>query len=175
MYEEIADSELLLLSREEPDAFGALYERHAEGLLGYFARRTFDAEVAAELTAETWAAARLAGDKKYLASTVELNTVALSHLRYIPSVAGGENAIKLAAPEMKAAKMLSPDTDIAALTKRAFAHLDGVSDEWVKGLQVEKVAGGQVPPNEDIRLYAELIQPDTEDSCCKKAQVAATK
>ena len=44
MYEEIADSDLLLMSREEPDAFGVLYERHAEGLLGYFARRTFDVE-----------------------------------------------------------------------------------------------------------------------------------
>ena len=57
MYEEIADSELLLLSREEPDAFGVLYERHAEGLLGYFARRTFDPEAAAELVAETFAEA----------------------------------------------------------------------------------------------------------------------
>ena len=47
MYEEIADSELLLLSREEPDAFGVLYERHTEGLLGYFARRTFDVEAIA--------------------------------------------------------------------------------------------------------------------------------
>jgi len=57
MYEEIADSDLLLLSREEPDAFGVLYERHAEGLLGYFARRTFDPEAAAELVAETFAEA----------------------------------------------------------------------------------------------------------------------
>jgi RNA polymerase sigma-70 factor (ECF subfamily) len=57
MYEEIADSELLVLSREEPDAFGTLYERHAEGLLGYFARRTFDPEAAAELVAETFAEA----------------------------------------------------------------------------------------------------------------------
>jgi RNA polymerase sigma factor (sigma-70 family) len=57
MYEEIADSDLLLLSREEPDAFGVLYERHAEGLLGYFARRTFDPEAAAELVGETFAEA----------------------------------------------------------------------------------------------------------------------
>jgi RNA polymerase sigma factor (sigma-70 family) len=57
MYEEIADSELVLLSRDEPDAFGVLYERHAEGLLGYFARRTFDPEAAAELVGETFAEA----------------------------------------------------------------------------------------------------------------------
>jgi RNA polymerase sigma-70 factor (ECF subfamily) len=57
MYEDFGDADLLLLSREEPDAFGALYERHAEGLLGYFARRTFDPEAAAELVAETFAEA----------------------------------------------------------------------------------------------------------------------
>ena len=34
-------------------------------------------------------------------------------------------------------------------------------------LQVEKVAGGQVPPDQDIRLFAELILSDTEESCCK--------
>lgn len=120
-------------------------------------------------------AARLSVEKKYLASTPELNTVALSHLRYVPSVSGAEDAVRLAGPEMKLAGMLSPETDLTALTKRAFAHLDGVSDEWLKTVQVEKVAGGQVRPDEDIRLYAELIQSDTEDSCCKKAQVAATK
>jgi len=45
-------------------------------------------------------------------------------------------------------------------------HLPGVTDEWIKTIEVEKVAGGQVSPNEDIRLIAELIQKDREDSCC---------
>jgi len=69
---------------------------------------------------------------------------------------------------MKVAKMLAPETDTEALAKRAFMHLDGVSDEWIKGLQVETVAGGQVSPDEDIRLIAALIQKDTEDSCCRR-------
>jgi len=30
------------------------------------------------------------------------------------------------------------------------------------------VAGGQIDPNDDIRLYAALIQKDTEDSCCRR-------
>ena len=64
--------------------------------------------------------------------------------------------------------MLSPETDTEALAKRAFMHLDGVTDGWVKNLQVEQVAGGQVSPDEDVRLYAELIQKDTEDSCCRR-------
>jgi NitT/TauT family transport system substrate-binding protein len=122
------------------------------------------------------AAARLSVEKKYLASNPELNTVAISHLRYVPSVSGAEAAVSSAAAEMKIAGMLSPTTDVPDLAKRAFAHLDGVSDEWLQNLQVEKVAGGQVPPDQDIRLYAELILSDTEGSCCKaKRPLAAQK
>src|SRR5947209_19874688 len=122
------------------------------------------------------AAARLSVEKKYLASNPELNTVAISHLRYVPSVSGADAAVKSAAAEMKVAGMLSPTTDVAALAEKAFAHLDGVTDEWLQNLQVEKVAGGQVPPNQDIRLYAELILQDKEESCCKaKKAIATTK
>src|SRR5438477_5402284 len=122
------------------------------------------------------AAARLSVEKKYLASNPELNTVAISHLRYVPSISGAEAAVSSAAAEMKIAGMLSPTTDVPDLAKRAFAHLDGVSDEWLQRLEVEKVAGGQVPPDQDIRLYAELILSDTEESCCKaKKPLAAQK
>src|SRR5213075_1820295 len=46
------------------------------------------------------AAAALAVDKKYLASTVELNTVALGRLTYIPSVSIAEKTLYTAAKEM---------------------------------------------------------------------------
>jgi len=115
------------------------------------------------------AAARLSVEKKYLASNPELNTVAISHLRYLPSVSGGENAVKSAAAEMKKAGMLSPTTDVADLARRAFVHLDGVSDQWIESLQVEKVANGQVPPDQDVRLAAELATSGgvyCVSSCC---------
>src|SRR5438067_6430988 len=121
------------------------------------------------------AAARLSVEKKYLASNPELNTVAISHLRYVPSVSGADNAVKSAAAEMKVAGMLNPTTDVAALADKAFVHLDGVSDQWLENLQVEKVAGGQVPPDQDIRLYAEMILSDTEESCCKAKPVLASQ
>jgi RNA polymerase sigma-70 factor (ECF subfamily) len=57
MYEDMTDAEVLRLSRDEPEAFGAFYGRHAEAILRYFARRTLDPEAAAELTAETFAEA----------------------------------------------------------------------------------------------------------------------
>jgi RNA polymerase sigma factor (sigma-70 family) len=58
----VTDEELL--SAADTAAFGAFYRRHFEPLLGFFARRTRDAELAADLTAETFAAA-LAGRSRY--------------------------------------------------------------------------------------------------------------
>jgi RNA polymerase sigma factor (sigma-70 family) len=49
-----------LLRSDDPEAFGLFYDRHVRSLLGYFARRTHDPEVAADLTAETFAAALVA-------------------------------------------------------------------------------------------------------------------
>jgi NitT/TauT family transport system substrate-binding protein len=118
------------------------------------------------------AAARMSVEKRYLASNPELNTVAISHLRYVPSVSGAEAAVKSAAAEMKKAGMLNPSTDVDELARRAFVHLEGVSDEWLKSLEVEKVAGGQVPPDEDIRVRMELAaegDPWCGETCCNLA------
>ncbi len=41
------------------DDFGALYDRHAKSVLGFVARRTGDPDLAADVTAETFAAAYL--------------------------------------------------------------------------------------------------------------------
>jgi RNA polymerase sigma-70 factor (ECF subfamily) len=51
----VTDAELIVASRQDPAAFRALYDRWAERLLAYFYRRVFDAEVAADLLAETFA------------------------------------------------------------------------------------------------------------------------
>ena len=111
------------------------------------------------------AAARLSVEKKYLASNAELNSIAISHLRYVPSVSGAEDAVKSATAEMKRAGMLAPSTDVAGLARRAFVHLDGVSDQWLQSLQVEKVAGGGPPTERDIRRLAKLILNDYCGAC----------
>jgi NitT/TauT family transport system substrate-binding protein len=111
------------------------------------------------------AAARLAVEKKYIASNAELNTIAISHLHYLPSVSGAEAAVKSAAQEMKKAGMLGPATDVQDLAKRAFVYLDGVSDDWLRTLEVEKVAG-DVPTDQDIRRFAKIILAEPTDRCC---------
>ena len=103
------------------------------------------------------AAARLSVEKKYIASNVNLNAHAISNLDYVPSVRGAELAVLQSAKDMKAAGMLMPQTDLAQLAAKAFVHLPGVTDEWLKNLEVEKLADGDVPPGEDIRQYAQLI------------------
>ena len=68
MREPVDTDESLLLSGE-PEDFGRFYDRYVRSLLGYFQRRTRDPEVAADLTAETFAAA-LAARPRFEARTV---------------------------------------------------------------------------------------------------------
>jgi len=58
------DEELLLASATDADAFAAFYRRYVEAVLAYFAVRTRRPDVAADLTAETFAAA-LQGVRRY--------------------------------------------------------------------------------------------------------------
>jgi RNA polymerase sigma-70 factor (ECF subfamily) len=51
------DAELIRSSVGDVDAFAELYDRHAPSVLAYFVRRTGCAQTAADLTAETFAAA----------------------------------------------------------------------------------------------------------------------
>lgn len=44
-------------SKAQPPAFAEFYDRHANGVLAFFARRTFDVEAARDLMAETFAQA----------------------------------------------------------------------------------------------------------------------
>ena len=112
------------------------------------------------------AAAKLSVEKKYIASTPELNGIAISNLDYAPSVSGARDAVTSAAAEMKTAGMLASGTDVDALAKRAFVELEGVTDQWIEGISVEKVAGGQMPADFDILKYAKLLTADGGPSCC---------
>lgn len=51
------DEDLLVAARHDSDAFGAFYERHEHAVAINFMRRARDPEIAADLTAETFATA----------------------------------------------------------------------------------------------------------------------
>jgi RNA polymerase sigma-70 factor (ECF subfamily) len=83
------DETLLAQARSEPSAFGAFYRRHEDRVLSYFLARVGDPEVAADLTAETFAAAlasahRFRPRKEPAAAWlfgIAGNTLAMSRLR----------------------------------------------------------------------------------------------
>ena len=52
-----SDSELLVDSRRDPEAFGEFYSRNFQPMVAYFWSRTWDHDVASDLVAETFAAA----------------------------------------------------------------------------------------------------------------------
>jgi RNA polymerase sigma-70 factor (ECF subfamily) len=56
-YTRADDAELLALTATDPEAFGVFYERFEAQLLGFFWRATHRADIAADLTAEVFAAA----------------------------------------------------------------------------------------------------------------------
>jgi RNA polymerase sigma factor (sigma-70 family) len=51
------DGELLVATASDPEAFGTFFRRHVRGVLAFFRRRGASAELALDLTAETFAAA----------------------------------------------------------------------------------------------------------------------
>ncbi|HEY4329512.1 MAG TPA: ABC transporter substrate-binding protein [Phycisphaerae bacterium] len=94
------------------------------------------------VSANPSAAAKIAVDKKWIASSYELNALALSKLKYEPSVSDAKNSVLLVARALKSEKLLNAGTDPEDLARRAFLPLDGVTDDWVNSLKVETIAGG---------------------------------
>src|SRR3954464_712363 len=58
-----ADAQLLAATAHDPRAFGEFYARHERAVFRFFYRRVQDAEVAADLSAECFAAALLAAGR----------------------------------------------------------------------------------------------------------------
>jgi NitT/TauT family transport system substrate-binding protein len=114
------------------------------------------------------AAAHLAVEKKYVGASAEINSQALSKLRYIPGVARCRQSINDAAKEMQQAGLLKPSTDPVELAKRAWLDLDGVTDEWVEGVKVEKVADGGRARLLDPVAFVALFEANKECTCCCK-------
>jgi RNA polymerase sigma-70 factor (ECF subfamily) len=63
-FSKLSDDALLAATRQQPEAFGVFYERHARVVLAFLTRETGDPEAALDLTAEVFAAA-LASSARY--------------------------------------------------------------------------------------------------------------
>jgi hypothetical protein len=54
--------------------------------------------------------------------------------------------------------MLKATSDLTAVTNSIYVEFDGVTDEWLKTLDVETVAGGQIPADQMNRVRLELAR-----------------
>ena len=113
------------------------------------------------------AAARLSVESKWLAVNVDVDALALSKLSYVASVSRAEKSVTDTAAALKKEGILKATTDTDQLGKLAFARLDGVTDEWVSQLTVEKVAGGGPFVPVDGKL---LVLVDLPSCCIDKKQ-----
>jgi NitT/TauT family transport system substrate-binding protein len=111
------------------------------------------------------AAARLAVEKNYVATTTEINAQAIAMLKFEPGVAKAKRDVRVGALEMKNAGFLKKETDAEELAKKAWLDLDGVTEEWVNSLKVEKVAGGGRPPKLNPDQFAALFNGGL---CCQE-------
>jgi NitT/TauT family transport system substrate-binding protein len=114
------------------------------------------------------AAANLGVDKNYVAASAEINAQALSKLNYMPGVSRCRKSIDQAAAEMKKAGLLKATTDPVELAKKAWIDLDGVNDDWVNSLKVEKVANGGRPRLLNPVEFTALFESKNDCPCCTK-------
>lgn len=114
------------------------------------------------------AAAKLSVEKKYVASSEEINAHAISKLQYRPSISRCRASIDQAVEDMRSAGLLDPSTDTAALAQRAWQDLEGVTDAWLDGLTIETVAGARRPPAVlSPATLTMLLGHAAEMSCCR--------
>jgi RNA polymerase sigma-70 factor (ECF subfamily) len=145
-----------LLVGTDAASFEEFYLRHVDNLLGFFSRRTRDAELAADLTAETFAAA-LAGRRRYRpqagAASSWLFGIAMNKLA---------DAQRKGYAERKACRRLGmerielSDADIAridALGESASALLEGLSYDQRQAVQahvVEERSYGEIAADQRV-------------------------
>ncbi len=133
-FSELDDRELLLIAKDDREAFAALYQRHAEGILAYFSRAVGRSDLALDLTAETFAAALIALPK-YQATAAPGRSwlYAIAHNRLIDSVRRGRSEARAREELGMQAIVLTGEGE--AIIDQIVARLDGRSAlELVKDL-----------------------------------------
>jgi NitT/TauT family transport system substrate-binding protein len=111
------------------------------------------------------AAARLAVEKKYLAASPEVNAQAIAKLNYTPGIARCRKDLDKVAIDMQKAGFLKATSKPAELAEKAWVDLPGVTDEWIQGIHVQKVAGGGRPAPMDAATLTALL--GKVPACCR--------
>jgi RNA polymerase sigma-70 factor, ECF subfamily len=128
-------SDEVLLTGRDPAGFEEFYVRHVDGLLGFFARRTRDPDLAADLTAETFAAA--------LASRARYRPVAGSASAWLFGIAIKKlaDAQRRGYAERRARRRLGMER--IELTDADVARIEALGEEPAASVLVERLAPDQ--------------------------------
>ncbi|MDR0843547.1 MAG: ABC transporter substrate-binding protein [Acidobacteriota bacterium] len=81
-------------------------------------------------------AAEVLVKSKAISGDVALNASVLKGLDYVPSVSGGKAASQTAGTSLKKVGILDKNVNVDTLTNRSFQSLPGVSDQWIKSVNV---------------------------------------
>lgn len=115
------------------------------------------------------AAAVLSVESRYIASTPELNALAIRNLSYIPSVSGAPEAVVSAAGEMRLAGMLEDRTDPNELAKKSFVRLPGVDDTWLSAVTVDDQADEALLDRPELATLMKMMEVSPLPGCCRGA------
>jgi RNA polymerase sigma-70 factor (ECF subfamily) len=118
---ERTDEQLLAAGHRDPDAFGAFYARRVDVVLAFFLRRTADRELAADLTAETFAAALASLPRYRPQRNAALGWLfAIAHRKLVDSIRRGRVEDR-ARRRLGLEPMVLGDEDIELIERRAAA------------------------------------------------------
>jgi RNA polymerase sigma-70 factor (ECF subfamily) len=159
--QERSDEELLVGSSERPECFIAFYDRTLPGLLAFFARRTLDGQLSADLTAETLADAYASRsrfrDRGRGSAQAWLYTIAQRKLgrflrrRRVEDVARrrlGLPSIELSTDDVERIEAL---IDFAEVGRAVAAAFGGLAPEQREALRLRVIEG------HSFRLVAETL------------------
>jgi RNA polymerase sigma factor (sigma-70 family) len=153
----MADEELLVAAREDAEAFGVFYQRRIDALLAMFYRNTRDRETAADLAAETFAAAasRMHEYDPERASALTWLFMFARRKRSDWQRRGG--AQRRASEKLKVAPILLNDGELERVEERIDAGRHGDAAAILERLSEEyrEVVAGHIV---NLESYAELAE-----------------
>lgn len=119
-----SDEALLVAGKRDSEAFGRFYRRRVDAVLAFFLRRTGDRELAADLTAETFAAA-LASLPRYSPqrSSALAWLFTIAHHKLVDSLRRGQVEDR-ARRRLRLEPLVFSDEDIERVEQRAAAAAD---------------------------------------------------
>ena len=152
------DHELLVAAMgDDPAAFTAFYERHVDLVLAYLRRRTSSAEVAADLMAETFAAALLALHEHTSAAEVEVPVA------WLFGIARNKLFESYRRGRVEAAARQRLGLEPLVLDDRDLALVDELSET-----DVVKALAELLPPDQLQAIRLRIIDEDEYDAIARK-------